>query len=99
MARYFALLGRRVEVRYRAGALFLLADGTLVADSGRSIFLEQHFSRQGREKNFRWEIPYQHIVRLTEISAESEPPEPAQPQRSAVAAAGAAPLKNRPSEA
>ena len=99
MARYFALLGRRVEVRYRAGPLFLLADGTLVADSGKSIFLEQHFSQQGREKNFRWEIPYQHIVRLTEISAESEPPEPAQPQRSAVAAAGAAPLKNRPSEA
>lgn len=99
MARYFALLGRRIEVRYRAGALFLLADGTLVADSGRSIFLEQHFSQQGREKNFRWEIPYQHIVRLTEISAESEPPERAQPQRSAVAAAGAAPLKNRPSEA
>ncbi len=99
MARYFALLGRRVEVRYRAGALFLLADGTLVADSGRSIFLEQHFSQQGREKNFRWEIPYQHIVRLIEISAEPEPPEPARTERSAAAAVGAAPSKNRPSEA
>ncbi|HJY86396.1 MAG TPA: hypothetical protein VKE24_06115 [Candidatus Acidoferrales bacterium] len=99
MARYFALLGRHIEVRYRAGALFLLATGTLVADSGKSIFLEQHFSQQGREKNFRWEIPYQHIVELTEISAELEPQEPIRPERSAAATAVAAPLKNRPSEA
>ncbi len=43
MARYSAFLGRRVEVQYRAGDILLPASGTFVADSGRSIFLEEHF--------------------------------------------------------
>jgi hypothetical protein len=59
MARYSAFLGRRVEVQYRAGDILLPASGTFVADSGRSIFLEQHFEQRGTEKHFRWEIPYQ----------------------------------------
>jgi hypothetical protein len=66
MARYSAFLGRRVEVQYRAGDILLPASGTFVADSGRSIFLEQHFEQRGTEKHFRWEIPYQYIVRLEE---------------------------------
>lgn len=66
MARYSAFLGRRVEVQYRAGDILLPASGTFVADSGRSIFLEQHFEQRGSEKHFRWEIPYQYIVRLEE---------------------------------
>lgn len=66
MARYFAFLGRRVEVQYRAGDIVLPASGTLVADSGRSIFLEQNFEQHGRHKHFRWEIPYQCVVRLGE---------------------------------
>jgi len=66
MARYSALLGRPVEVQYRAGDICLPASGTLVGDSGRSIFLEQHFEQQGQAKNFRWEIPYPCIVRLEE---------------------------------
>ncbi|MFY9584526.1 MAG: hypothetical protein WAR21_08565 [Candidatus Acidiferrales bacterium] len=101
MARYSALLGRRVEVHYRAGDIFLPATGTIVADSGKSIFLEEHFCQRGQVKTFRWEIPYQCIVRLTENSA---PPNPA--TQSAVASAEAAaapagplPLKNRPEEA
>jgi hypothetical protein len=66
MARYSAFLGRTVEVQYRAGEILLPASGTLVADSGRSIFLEQHFDQRGQAKQFRWEIPYQYIVRIHE---------------------------------
>src|SRR5262249_31324530 len=67
MARYSAFLGRRVEVHYRAGDILLPASGTFVADSGRSIFLEQHLTQRGQTRNFRWEIPYQYIVRLEEV--------------------------------
>jgi len=74
MARYSAFLGRRVEVHYRAGDILLPASGTFVADSGRSIFLEQHSIQRGQEKNFRWEIPYQYIVRLEEVKELPYPP-------------------------
>jgi hypothetical protein len=50
----------------------LPASGTFVADSGRSIFLEQIFEQRGSQKHFRWEIPYQYIVRLEE---KAEPPQ------------------------
>jgi hypothetical protein len=70
MARYSAFLGRRVEVHYRAGDILLPASGTFVADSGRSVFLEQHLVQHGQRKNFRWEIPYQYIVRLEETKDE-----------------------------
>ena len=66
MARYSSFLGRRVEVHYRAGDILLPASGTFVADSGRSIFLEQSFLQRGQQRHFRWEIPYQYIVRLEE---------------------------------
>ena len=74
MARYSAFLGRRVEVQYRAGDILLPASGTFVADSGRSIFLEQNLELRGQPKHFRWEIPYQYIVRIeqkpdTEVNA------------------------------
>ena len=74
MARYSAFLGRRVEVHYRAGDILLPASGTFVADSGRSIFLEQHLTQHGKVKNFRWEIPYQYIVRLEEKKELPYPP-------------------------
>jgi hypothetical protein len=85
MARYSAFLGRRVEVQYRAGDILLPASGTFVADSGRSIFLEQHFEQRGKEKHFRWEIPYQYIVRL------EEKPDPSQDAASAPNANSPAP--------
>lgn len=66
MARYSEFLGRTVEVYYRAGDILLPASGTFVADSGRSIFLEQSLVLHGQTKHFRWEIPYQYIVRLEE---------------------------------
>jgi hypothetical protein len=73
MARYSAFLGCKVEVQYRAGDILLPASGIFVADSGRSIFLEQNLVQRGQPKYFRWEIPYQYIVRL-ERAAESEDP-------------------------
>jgi hypothetical protein len=102
MARYFPLLGRRVEVHYRAGDMFLPATGRLVADSGKSIFLEEHFSQHGQVKNFRWEIPYQSIIRLTESSPTPEPAAPSSPSAKA-ASASAVPVgvlrsKNWPEE-
>jgi len=73
MARYSAFLGRAVEVLYRAGDICLPASGTFVADSGRSIFLAQHYEQCGQLKNFRWEIPYRCIVRLEEVEARLRP--------------------------
>ena len=102
MARYSSFLGRRVEVQYRAGDILLPASGILVADSGRSIFLEQNFEQRGQHKHFRWEIPYQYLVRIEEkpdsgASANSAPvaaskPAPA-PEAPAAAAASNEPLK------
>ena len=66
MAHYSVLLGKRVEVQYRAGDIHLPATATLVADSGKSIFLEEYIRQDGRVKAFRWEIPYASIVRVSE---------------------------------
>ncbi|GEM_PF-491216 len=110
MARYSALLGRRVDVQYRAGDICLPASGTLVGDSGRSIFLEQHFEQRGQQKNFRWEVPYAYIVRIEEHAPSDTSPETSQrvgaavsaavPQASAAHASGGPatllPLPNRP---
>lgn len=72
MARYSSFLGRRVEVHYRASDTLLPASGIFVADSGRSIFLEQSFEQRGQHRVFRWEIPYQYLVKIG-ISKEEEP--------------------------
>jgi hypothetical protein len=106
MARYSAFLGRRVEVQYRAGEILLPASGTFVADSGRSIFLEQNFEQRGQHKHFRWEIPYQYLVRIEEKpdsgasanaasvsgapKATFEAPAVAEPRREPLSAAAAA---------
>ena len=68
MARYSALLGRRIQVHYRSGEIILPATGTLAADSGKSIFLEEQIVQGSGLKKFRWEISYMQIVRLTESS-------------------------------
>jgi hypothetical protein len=73
MARYAEFLGRFVDVQYRAGDICLPASGTFVGDSGRSVFLEQHYEQHGQLKNFRWEIPYQCIIRLEEAEALPKP--------------------------
>src|SRR5262249_47858490 len=71
MARYSAFVGRKVEVHYRAGDICLPASGMFVADSGRSIFLEQRFDQRGTQKTFRWEVPYAYIIRIEELPSES----------------------------
>ncbi len=80
MARYARLLGCRVEVFYRAGDICLPATGALVADSGKSIFLEESSCLHGKVKTFRWEIPYPFIIRLTEVPAAPDPAPSSSPE-------------------
>lgn len=74
MARYSSFLGYRVEVQYRASDTLLPASGVLVADSGRSIFLEQSCEQRGQHHHFRWEIPYQYLVRIARTDAKESAP-------------------------
>jgi hypothetical protein len=76
MGRYSALIGKRVEARYRTADIHLSAVGTLVSDTGKSIFLEDRFSLGGREKTMRVEIPYQFVIRVNETHAEPSRPAP-----------------------
>jgi hypothetical protein len=69
MPRFAELLGRRVEVVYRTGEIHLPVTAKLVADSGRSIFLEERILHRDTVKTFCWEIPYQYIVRIRECAA------------------------------
>jgi hypothetical protein len=92
MARYAQFLGFQVTVRYRVGEMLLSASGTFSADSGRSIFLEQHLEQRGIRKYFRWEIPYPYIYRIeTEVPEGSRPavPEALRTDNAAKAAAAA----------
>jgi hypothetical protein len=105
MASFAQFLGRRVTVQYRVGDVLLPASGTFSADSGRSIFLEQHVEQRGKRNYFRWEIPYQFIHKIEE--AQQQPlEEPVRVQASSeaqdikqAAAAGAASGASSPSSA
>jgi hypothetical protein len=90
VAEYGQFLGRKVTVRYRVGEILLSATGTFAADSGRSIFLEQHVEQRGAQKYFRWEIPYPYIYRIEgETTAETAAPaDNSQDSKSQAAAAG-----------
>jgi hypothetical protein len=94
VAAYSQFLGSKVLVRYRVGEILLSASGTFCADSGRSIFLEQHLEQRGKQKFFRWEIPYPYIYRIeaedteTTPAAISEEPRIEAPPKAAAAAAG-----------
>lgn len=72
MASYAQFMGRKVTVSYRVGDVLIPASGTFVADSGRSIFLEQHLEQRGRMSYFRWEIPYPYIHRIAETPETEE---------------------------
>ena len=94
MASFAQFLGRKVTVQYRVGDVLLPASGTLAADSGRSIFLEQHVEQRGKQSYFRWEIPYQYIHRIEEAEETPEPPAapkavPPEPEASQTASASA----------
>jgi len=94
MASFAKFLGRKVTVQYRVGDVLLPATGTFAADSGRSIFLEQHVEQRGKRSYFRWEIPYQYIHRIEEAEEIPEPPAaakaaPPEPENSQASAASA----------
>ena len=91
MARYSDLLGRRIVVTYRAGDIILPATGNLAADSGKSIFLEESYQQQGNIKTFRWEIPYQYIVRIQELDDDGASPNPTTASAEPASAADATP--------
>jgi hypothetical protein len=74
MARYSALLGKRVEAHYRAGDMQLSTIGTLASDTGKAIFVEEHFSSGGKEKTMRVEIPYAYVIRVAETRDEATRP-------------------------
>lgn len=76
MGRYSALVGKRVEARYRTSEVHLSAVGTLVSDSGKSIFLEDRFTLGGSEKTMRVEIPYQFVIHVSETHADPSRPAP-----------------------
>ena len=53
MPRYTSLIGKRIQVSYRAGDILLSAAGALVADSGQSIYLQEQFVQRGQSKTLR----------------------------------------------
>ncbi|HKW88086.1 MAG TPA: hypothetical protein VJN21_04955 [Candidatus Acidoferrales bacterium] len=72
MATFTSLIGKRVEVNYRAGDIRMTATGTLAIDSGEFIRIEDRFSHSGREKTVRLEIPYPSLVRVRRIFLDTE---------------------------
>ena len=73
MPRFAGLLEKRVEVLYRAGEIHLPVTATLVADSGKSIFLEERVLHGKTLKTFRWEIPYLCVLQIHELTAAPGP--------------------------
>jgi hypothetical protein len=74
MARYTALVGKRVEAHYRAGDMQLSTIGTLGSDTGKAIFVEERFTSGGKEKTMRVEIPYAYVIRVAEVRVEAAQP-------------------------
>lgn len=72
MPEFTSLIGKRIEVNYRAGDIRMTATGTLTVDSGEFIRIEDRLSQSGREKTVRVEIPYPSLVRVRQITAEPE---------------------------
>ena len=67
MMRFLPLVGKRIEVVYRVCTIDVSIVGSLVADSGATVSLEEHFDLNGRDKTWRLMIPYHCLVRLREI--------------------------------
>jgi hypothetical protein len=74
MLRFLVLIGKHVDVHYRASDIQMSATGTLVQDSGKSIFLEERFDQGGKMKTLRLEIPYPCIARISEHSDDPDAP-------------------------
>lgn len=67
-------MGKRVEAQYRVADIHQKSVGTLVADTGRSIVVEERILQGERKKTMRVEIPYEYVIRLTEAAHSSEIP-------------------------
>jgi hypothetical protein len=59
-------MGKRVEAHYRVADIHQKSVGTVVADTGRSIVIEERILQGERKKTMRVEIPYEYVIRLTE---------------------------------
>jgi hypothetical protein len=68
MGRYSSFAGKQVEAHYRAGNIRQRSVGTLVADTGASVTIEEHFSQGGRDKIMRVDIPYEYVIRIVASS-------------------------------
>lgn len=72
MSRYNSFMGKRVEAQYRVADIHQKSVGTFVADTGRSIVIEERMLQGERKKTMRVEIPYEYVIRLTEQPRGSE---------------------------
>jgi hypothetical protein len=73
MSAFGQLLGKRVEVSYRAADIHMCIIATLERDSGQHIHLEDRFLQFGRETTLRIAIPYSAVLRIREVICEPEP--------------------------
>jgi hypothetical protein len=67
-------MGKRVEAQYRVADIRQKSVGTLVADTGRPIVVEEQILQGERKKTMRVEIPYEYVIRLIEAAQSSEVP-------------------------
>ena len=74
MSRFISFTGKRVEAQYRVADIRQKSVGTLVADTGRSIVVEERILQGERKKTMRVEIPYEYVIRLIEAAQSSEVP-------------------------
>jgi len=63
-----------VEARYRVADFHQKSVGTLVADTGRCIVIEEHLLQGERKKTMRVEIPYEYVIRLVEVPRSPDEP-------------------------
>jgi hypothetical protein len=73
LGKHATFVGKRVEARYRAENLSHHVKGRLALDTGTSIFIEDRFSEDGREKTMRIEIPCEFILRVVEVAPDEHP--------------------------
>lgn len=76
MPSFASLVGKRVEVSYRAQDIHMCVTATLTRDSGDHIHLQDRFTQSGRENTLRIAIPYCAVLRIREVvgSSEAVPP-------------------------
>ena len=74
MSRYASFVGKRLEARYRVADIHQKSVGTLVADTGRCIVIEEHLLQGERKKTMRVEIPYEYVIRLAEVARSLDEP-------------------------